>query len=148
MNAQPLNVKSLALVFVIYVVSTVFLAVILSIAWQAGIDTTGYTPQQLVQMADNSSLLTVGATIIGSTMSVICAYMITRRTGDNGYKHAVCFAACLILYGVISIVLHPEHHIIQQVAKLLAPVPLCSLGAWLAIQQENKKESNAQHQAC
>lgn len=132
MNEQHINVKSLFLTFLLYIVSTVVMAVLLSLYWQSGIDTALYTQQQLVEMASTSPLINIGSTLIGSGMAVICAYLITSRTGSNSYKHAVYFAGSLILYGIISIVLHPEHEVMQQVAKIVAPVPLCLLGAWLA----------------
>ena len=148
MNTQPLSVKSLVIAFLMYVVTTVILAVMLSVFWQSGIDTSAYSQQQLINMAAQSKLLTVGSMVIGSTMAVICAYFTTRRTGRNSYKHAVYFAGILTLYGILGIFLHPEHHVIQQAAKLLAPLPLCLLGAWFAIANTNNKHDKISHEAC
>ncbi|MDY6928003.1 MAG: hypothetical protein SWN10_13025 [Pseudomonadota bacterium] len=148
MNTQPLSVKSLVIAFLIYVVTTVILAVVLSVFWQSGIDTTAYSQQQLIDMAAQSNLLTIGSMIIGSLMAVICAYFITRRTGSDGYKHAMYFAGLLILYGILGVFLHPEHHVIQQAAKLLAPAPLCLLGARFALANMNKKHDKMSHGAC
>ncbi|MBR9790917.1 MAG: hypothetical protein GYB58_04110 [Gammaproteobacteria bacterium] len=148
MNTQPLSVKSLVITFLMYVVATVILAVALSVFWQSGIDKSDYSQQQLIDMAAQSNLLTVGSMIIGSSIAVLCAYFITRRTGTDGYKHAMYFAGVLILYGILGIFLHPEHHIIQQTAKLLAPVPLCLLGAWFALANTTKKHDKMSHGAC
>ena len=70
MNTQPLSVKSLVIAFLMYVVTTVILAVVLSVFWQSGIDTSAYSQQQLIDMAAQSKLLTVGSMVIGSTMAV------------------------------------------------------------------------------
>ena len=148
MNTQPLSVKSLVIAFLMYVVTTVILAVVLSVFWQSGIDTSAYSQQQLIDMAAQSKLLTVGSMVIGSTMAVICAYFITRRTGSDSYKHAKYFAGILTRYGILGIFLHPEHHVIQQAAKLLAPLPLCLLGAWFAIAKTNNKHDKISHEAC
>ena len=148
MNTQPLSVKSLVIAFLMYVITTVILAVALSVFWQSGIDTSAYTQQQLIDMAAQSNLLTVGSMIIGSVVAVICAYFITRRTGNDSYKHAMYFAGVLTLYGILGIFLHPEHHVIQQAAKLLAPLPLCLLGAWFAIAKTNNKHDKISHEAC
>lgn len=145
MNTQPLSIKSLVITFLIYVVTTVILAVVLSVFWQSGIDTSAYSQQQLIDMAAQSTLLTIGSMFIGSTMAVICAYFITRRTGSDGYKHAIYFAGVLILYGILGIFLHPEHQVFQQAAKLLAPVPLCLLGAWYALANMSKKHDKMSH---
>lgn len=148
MNTQPLSVKSLVIAFLMYIVTTVILAVVMSLFWQSGIDTSAYSQQQLIDMASQSKLLTVGSMIIGSTMAVICAYFITRHTDSDGYKHAQYFAGVLILYGILGIFLHPEHDVIQQVAKLLAPLPLCLLGAWFAIANTKKNHDKISHEAC
>ncbi|WP_100657822.1 hypothetical protein [Alteromonas flava] len=133
MNKQPLKIKNLAVAFGLYILISATLAILLTLYWQTGIPLDQYTTSELQTLAANSGLITIGTAMIGSLTALGCAYAITVKTGAYGYKHACYFAIGLTLYGALSIVLNPEHHLLQQVAKLIMPLPVCLFGAWLAI---------------
>lgn len=145
MNAQPLNVKALGLAFATYLISSICLAIVLTIYWQMGLDITQYSQEQIAEMSRNSTFIASASAVIGATLAILCAYMVTFKTGRVGYKHAFYFGVILALYGVAGVFIHPEHHWIHQIAKLTMPFPLCLLGAWFAmLGAESKPTSEAQ----
>ncbi len=124
-------IKPAGLTLLLYIALSVLSSIVLTGFWQAGIDTTSMTNQELMLLAESSAYIKTGSAIIGAACAILCAFILSLKKTPR-YRPALVFAAMLILYGALSIVLHPEHTALQQVSKIVMPVPLCLLGAWLA----------------
>lgn len=144
MNNQRLQIKPIAIAFGLYLVMTVLLSIVLTTIWQSNLPQTPVDQQQLMQMAATSEFLNVGSALVGCFAGIICAFFITRKTIENGYKYAFYLGGCFILYGLLSIYLHPEHTASQQLGKVLSPIPLCLVGAWFALKFSSKRVNQVQ----
>ena len=124
--------KRLLLTFAIYLLVSVSLSIALTAWWQTGIDTSGLSMTEITHFAERSTTIHVGSAIIGAISAVFCAGFAYIKSQSNGYFSALVFAVALVVYGILSIFLHPEHTLIQQVSKVIMPIPLCLFGAWIA----------------
>ncbi len=141
MKTNMTTLKTLGFTFLLYVALTVTGAIVLTGIWQTGADVNTLSHQQLTMMAAQSDMINLGSAVIGALAAVVCAMFATRRTPGAPYRPAMYFALLLVAYGVLGIVLHPEHSVIQQIGKLVTPVPLCLAGAWLARQLFSDKQA-------
>ena len=132
MTTNTSLIKASGLTFLLYVALSVVCSIVLTGIWPRGVDTSTLTTEQLMLMAETAPFIKTGSAIIGIVSAVVCAFILSLKKTVGGYRPAIYFAAMLVLYGAISIALHPEHTLIQQAAKVLMPFPLCLLGAWLA----------------
>ncbi|GGW95744.1 hypothetical protein GCM10007391_32380 [Alteromonas halophila] len=141
MKIQTATLKTLGLTFLLYIALTVTGSIILTGVWQSGIDASSMTHQELTHYAAQADMIRVGSALIGAFSAVICAAFATSRSAQASFRPAMYFAVMLIIYGVVSVVLHPEHSLLQQLSKLIAPIPLCLVGAWLARIVSSKRTS-------
>lgn len=126
------QLKAAGLTFLLYLVLSVVSSIVLTGIWQAGVDTSSMTNQEIMLMAETSTFIKTGSAIIGLTSAMLCAFILSLKTSKAGFRPTLYFALMLIAYGAISIVLHPEHTLMQQVLKILVPVPACLFSAWVA----------------
>jgi hypothetical protein len=110
------------------------------LVWQLNLDVTNQNYQALTQQAEQSPFIIVGSAIIGVFTTMLTAAFITF-SAKRHVLQLVYFTGLLILYGFLSIVLHPEASMLINVLKLLSPAPLCFFGHIIAVQYRQKKQT-------
>lgn len=147
MNNENFSIKPVAIAFVFYIVATVTMTVILTAVWQTTLSEVPTDYAALNELAINSEFLSTGTAILSVIAGILCAFVLTLKTKTQGYKYAISLGICFVIYGVLSIFLHPEHELARQLSKLVSPIPLCMLGAWLALKLTGRKATANQQVA-
>jgi hypothetical protein len=129
MSFKNLSLKWIGFGFAGYIASTVITTILAMSIWVATQDSVGKTQQQLSEMAETDPILILWSAVISIISMFFFSALITRKTANVNIVNGIGLALCLTAYGAISIVMHPEHHWWQQLAKLLLPVIICWLGA-------------------
>ncbi len=147
MNNENFSIKPVAITFVLYIVATVTMTIVLTAVWQTTLPEVPTDYAALNELAINSEFLSTGTAILGVIAGIACAFFLTLKTKTQDYKYAIGLGICFVAYGALSIFLHPEHELARQVGKLVSPIPLCMLGAWLAIKLTGKNKTANQQVA-
>lgn len=139
-NTTQLTIKTTAkwaaIGWLSYVLLTIIATAVITADWMSGRDLTGLTQIQIGQMMDQDVQVSIMTSIVAALSAMVLAYWLTHKTSLSGYRTALAFAAGLALYGIAGIILHPEHLIIHQLLKLIAPFLTCGLGAWFALKNK------------
>ena len=138
MFRDKINVKAVVVAFVFYlVVVTVAFAVVIHIWMPPGIPT-----QELARLAENDPTLVLWQRILGVSVAIVAGYIACRLSGRSGLKNSTLVGGLLVLYGVLSIFMHPDDPALRQIAKLLTPIPIVLLGGWICLRTAHR--ANAQ----
>ncbi|GAA0855037.1 hypothetical protein [Aliiglaciecola litoralis] len=128
-----LSIKWSLLGLIIYLIITVIGSVFLSSTWMANNDISNLSSQQISLLMDKDVSLALYTSLLGGLSALFCGWLATKKAGSNHYNTALILASCLAVYGAISIMLHPEHQLLHQAAKIIGPFLMCGLGAKLAL---------------
>lgn len=124
----------------LYLVVSIACSILLTLVWQLNLDVTNQSYQALAQQAEQSPFIIIGSAIIGVFTTMLTAAFITFRAKQHTVQ-LVYFTGLLILYGCLSILLHPEASMLINVLKVLSPAPLCFFGYLIAITYQQKKQT-------
>jgi len=139
MKRLSIEYKVLGMACLLYLAVSITCSILLTLIWQVNTDTSNQTYQQLTQLAEQSPFITIGSALIGVFSSMLIAAFITFRASKQGLQ-VTYFAGVLILYGTLSIALHPDASFIMNLLKLLSPAPLCYFGYLIAIKYQQKSQ--------
>ena len=139
MKRLSVEFNVLAMACGLYLVVSIACSILLTLVWQLNLDVTNQNYQALAQQAEQSPFIIIGSAIIGVFTTMLTAAFITFRAKRHVLQ-LVYFTGLLILYGVLSIVLHPEASMLINVLKVLSPAPLCYFGYLIATQYQQKKQ--------
>ncbi|MDC0603406.1 hypothetical protein OAP14_10370 [Aliiglaciecola sp.] len=134
-NQASYSIKWSLLTILCFFVITIIGAAVLSSVWMAQNDIAGLSPQQIGVLMDKDTAFSIYTSLLGTIAALFCGWLVTRKTAANNYVGAIIIAILLASYGVLSIFMHPDHHMLHQVRKLVPPFLVCSFGAWLAIKK-------------
>ena len=117
-----------------------------------GIWTTNHAPsgmdiEQLTLMAETHPFVVFWSAVVGIGSALISSAMLTAKATSQSYAPALMFAGLLMMYGALSIYLHPEHSLFQQLAKIIVPVPACLFAAWIVQKLRSARRVNAKAHA-
>ncbi|WNC68264.1 hypothetical protein RI845_17315 [Thalassotalea nanhaiensis] len=118
--------------FICYIISTVILSGVMMSIWISDQNITGLSPQQIEALANQSIPIQFMSAVIGFVATLIISYVLCKKTLKDGLTTIKAFAVALTFFSMLGIFLHPEHHVIYQVAKLFSPAIICLLGLKLA----------------
>lgn len=124
--------------FALYIVATVIASVLLMSFWVATGPNAGMSQESLAELAANNHFIQFASQIIGITVTLAVAMFVTKLDKNANYRSAIGLAVCLTVYGILSVVLHPEHEFYRQVLKVVLPVTLSFLGARLVLTRKQK----------
>jgi cation transport ATPase len=141
MSLKNISIKWVAIGFITYMLLTVIAAGVLTSVWMAGQDLAGLSQQQVSLMAETSPFIITWSVVIALLATLFVSMLVTKKSNRKDFANATGLAVCLTLYGILSIYLHPEHAILHQFGKLVGPITLCLLGAYLT-NQWNKRGQN------
>lgn len=131
------SIKWSLLTILCFFAITIVGSAVLSSIWMAQNDITGLSPKDIGVLMDNDRTFAIYTSLLGALAAVFCGWLVTLKTAANNYVAAIIIATFLAGYGVLGIFIHPDHHLLHQVGKLIAPFLMCGLGAWLAIKKTN-----------
>lgn len=111
--------------FIGYIASTsIIIGIVMSI-WLSQQDTAQLSAQQLSLLAEESITIQFISAVLGLLATFIIGYVLCKKTIQNEVTTIKAFTVTITLFSILSIVLHPEHHVIYQVAKLITPIAAC-----------------------
>lgn len=116
-----------------YGLLTIVASVFITSNWMAGQDLTGLTQNQIATLMDKDGQVSFITSLTGASVAILLAFLITRKTATAGYRTSIVFAIGLFIFGIVGIFAHPDHTLIHQMGKLVAPFVTCGFGAWLAL---------------
>jgi len=131
MYLKNISIKWVVIGFITYMLLTVIAAGVLTSVWMAGQDLADLSQQQVSLMAETAPFITMWSVVIGVLVTLFVSMLVTKKSNKKDFANAIGLSVCLTLYGVLSVYLHPEHAFLQQVGKLLCPLVICLLGAYL-----------------
>ena len=123
------------LALVIYFVLSSLLSVVVSSFWVTQMSQTGITPEEMLRLSETDGFLQLASALIGGCTLVLVAYLFTKVKKLRSTPAMFAFAWMLIAVGALSVVLHPLHHELHQVAKFIGPVLLM---LWLKNQSRER----------
>lgn len=129
------SIKWSLLTILCFFAITIVGSAVLSSIWMAQNDITGLSPKDIGVLMDNDTTFAIYTSLLGALAAVFCGWFVTLKTAANNYVGALIIAIFLASYGVLSILMHPDHLLIHQVSKLISPFLTCGLGAWLGIKK-------------
>lgn len=104
-----------------YLLLTVLGSAILSSIWMADYDVMQLSAEQIATVLNNDTKLNIYLAIVGSVSAVICFLLVMWRSDNKELGTLLVLVVFLTLYGAVSISLHPEHHLVHQLLKLIMP---------------------------
>jgi hypothetical protein len=117
--------------FVVYVVvSTLLFGIVMAIWWAPP---GNLSAQALRELAEQDISLLRWQNAIGTTLAIVVGYFASFLSRSTSFSPALVVGFLLVIYGGLSILLHPTHPTYMQLSKLLAPIPLTLLGGWLRL---------------
>ena len=127
--ADKLKAKAVIVAFGSYVVlATVAFAIVVQVWIPAGVPAAS-----LAELAESDPTLRLWQQILGVTFALAAGYLASRLSGRAGLRNSLVVGGLLVLYGVLSVFLHPHDPISWQVGKLLTPIPVTLIGGWLCL---------------
>lgn len=103
----------------------------------------GMNAQELARLAETDPTLVLWQRILGISLAIVTGYLACRLSGRNGLRNSIVVGALLILYGVLSIFMHPSDAPSRQIAKLLTPIPVALLGGWMCLRTSPRAKPKA-----
>jgi hypothetical protein len=130
MFSDRISIKAVLVGFFGYLILATVAMVIVIQCWIP----SGITDKaELSRLAEVDPTLLLWQNMLGTVLSVLAGFASCRISGAIGLKNPLFLGILLVLYGVLGIYLHPDHPMLMQVAKLVAPVPLVLIGGWLCL---------------
>ena len=126
-----------------YIVLTVIGGFLISNNWMSQHDISGLSPQDIGILMERDTRVALYTSMLGFISAIFCGWFVTHKTKGTSYKAALIIAGCLAIFGTIGIIIHPDHVVLHQVGKILAPFMACSIGAWIAILRQTPKNKLA-----
>ncbi len=133
--SDKISFKAPVISFVTYLLATMIATAVLIQIWMPA----GMPIEQVAQLAETDPFVTFWGGVIGLVTCTLCAMLTTKLSKQTGLKNAVAFGGLLILYGIASIVLHPEHSLLHQVSKVLSPIPVAIFGGYIYLKLVGNK---------
>lgn len=130
MTHSSVDVRAVVISFISYLVASVAIFGVVMSLWIAESGLTD--PEALRLAAESDAGLLAWQNAIGSTGGVLAGALLAVLNRRQLWPTIWVLGAVLVVYGVIGIVLHPTHPESMQLGKLIAPLPLVCLGAYLA----------------
>jgi MFS family permease len=126
---DQIKIKAILIALTSYLIITIIASSILVQIWMK----PGMSPEELALAAETDSFIAFWSMLIGLSASIICAVIVTALSGSHGLKNAMVYGSILVAFGVLSILLHPDHDMLRNIGKLVLPVPVAMFGGWLLI---------------
>jgi hypothetical protein len=140
MSTTFATTKLFTIAFFGYLITSIILAAILMSVWLSGQNTQEMTPVQLQNLAESSLIIQFWSAVIGTVTALVISMILAHKTRHENNSAIIGFSVLLTCFSLLSIWLHPEHHIIYQAIKPLSPFLVCFFGYWLM----TKRTSNTQ----
>jgi hypothetical protein len=138
MFRDKISPKAFVTAFAFYLVAaTVAFAIVVRLWMPAGV-----SPERMAQLAETDPTLALWQRILGVSLATLAGYLACRLGGRTGLRNSLVVGCLLVLYGVVSIFLHPNDPMTLQVGKLLTPVPIVLLGGWLCLRFAPRKNGD------
>ena len=125
--------------FICYIISTIILSGVMMSMWISRQEILDLNPSQIEALANQSIPIQFMSAVIGFVATLIISYVLCKKTLKDGLTTIKAFAVALTLFSILGIFLHPEHHVIYQVAKLFSPAIICLLSLKLAAKDSARK---------
>jgi len=128
--SDRVSIKAILVGFFGYLILATVAMVIVIQCWMP----PGITDKaELSHLAEVDPTLLLWQNMLGTILSVLAGFATCRISGAKGLKNPLFLGTLLVLYGALGIYLHPDHPLLMQVAKLVAPIPLVLIGGWLCL---------------
>ncbi len=132
--------KLFTVAFVGYLVTTIILAAIFMSVWLSGQNTQEMTTVQLQVLAESSLIIQFWSAVIGTVTALVISMIIAHKTRQENNSAMIGFSVLLTCFSLLSIWLHPEHHITYQIIKPVMPFLVCFLGYRLITQRHSNSQ--------
>lgn len=132
---DKLKIKAILIALTSYLIMTIIASSILLQIWMK----PGLSTEALALAAETDPFIVFWSMLIGLSACIACAVIVTALSGSHGLKNAAVYGSILVAYGVISIVLHPDHELLRNIGKLVLPVPVAMFGGWLFMKIKNPR---------
>ena len=121
---RSLSLKWVALVFVVFNLINTLCAAIVMQVWLSDKAITQENIAQLTALAETDPFIALISGVIGGLSGLITSWWLTAKTHHQGFSSLYAYVFVLLLFGLASIVMHPEHAMWQQLGKLIAPLAI------------------------
>lgn len=132
--AEPLHLKSILIGVFSYLLATVFLSAVLVGVWQPAGETDFVA---LAEAAETAPMLIWGGAAIGAMVAFLVGALTVRLSYYEGLKNTAVVGLILVIYGAISVVMHPNDPLIFQIGKIILPIPIVLLGGLLFLRKDD-----------
>jgi peptidoglycan/LPS O-acetylase OafA/YrhL len=125
--SDTLKIKAVTVSIATYIISTMIAAGVLVQIWMP----KDIPMERIAELAETDPFILFWSNIIGGLACMFCSILATKLSTQAGLKNALLFGALIVVYGILSILMHPQHSLEHQIVKVLSPIPLALIGGWI-----------------